>query len=490
MTTVTVADETRSREALIENGQRLAAAFRAAGVGAGDAVALLLGNGFAAIEANLAVRRLDAYGVPINWHWHAEEIAYVLADCSPKLLIGDRGLLERVAAILPEGLAVVSVGGGEGLIDYDAWLAAHEPFTGMGNGLGSSMIYTSGTTGRPKAVRRLPASANESAQRARVLATIHDTAPGNVALVTGPMYHLFGQAIAMATFAAGGAVVIMRRFDAEDCLRLIEAHRVTHAALVPTLFVRLLRLPDATKARYDLSSLRHVVHSGAPCPPEVKRAMIAWWGPVLHETYGSSETGVVTKISSEDWLAKPGSLGKAVLTGEVRIRGEDGNWAGPGVVGDVYLAMRGTPDFTFHGDPAKRAAVEHDGFITCGDMGWLDEDGDLFLCDRRVDMLISGGVNIYPAEVEAALMTHPAIEDCAVFGVPDAEYGEVVVAHVQASSASGLDEQAVRNHVRARLAGYKVPRVVVITATLPREETGKIIKRRLREAHQREHVDA
>ena len=218
--------------------------------------------------------------------------------------------------------------------------------------------------------------------------------------------------------------------------------------------------------------------------------MIDWWGPVLHETYGSSETGVVTKISSEDWLAKPGSLGKAVLTGEVRIRGDDGNWAGPGVVGDVYLAMRGTPDFTFHGDPAKRAAVEHDGFITCGDMGWLDEDGDLFLCDRRVDMLISGGVNIYPAEVEAALMTHPAIEDCAVFGVPDAEYGEVVVAHVQASSASGLDEQAVRDHVRARLAGYKVPRVVVITATLPREETGKIIKRRMREAHQREHVDA
>jgi long-chain acyl-CoA synthetase len=488
MTTVTVGDETRPREALIENGQRLATALRSAGVGAGDAVALLLGNGFAVIETNLAVRRLDAYGVPINWHWHPQEIAYVLADCAPKLLIGHRDLLERIAGIIPTEMPVVSVGGGHGWIDYDAWLTAHELFEGMGKGLGSSMIYTSGTTGRPKAVRRLPASAEESAQRARVLAMIHDTAPENVALVTGPMYHLFSQAIAMATFAAGGGVVVMRRFDAEDCLRLIEAHRVTHTALVPTLFTRLLRLSDATKARYDLSSLRHVVHSGAPCPPEVKRAMIAWWGPVLHETYGSSETGVVTKISSADWLAKPGSLGKAVLTGEVRIRGEDGNWAEPGEIGDVYLAMPGTPDFTFHGDPAKRAAVEHEGFITCGDMGWLDADGDLFLCDRRVDMLISGGVNIYPAEIEAALMSHPAIEDCAVFGVPDDEFGEAIVAHVQASPSSGLDEQTVRDHVRARLAGYKVPRVVVITGTLPREETGKIMKRRLREAHLREHA--
>ena len=473
-------DEVRSRDQVIEGGQRVAAGLLAHGVAAGEAVALLLKNDFAVLEANLGVRRIDAYGVPINWHWHPEEIGYVLRDCAPKLLIGHRDLLEAAAAAIPPGLPVVSVGGGEGFIDYADWLAAQTPYQGQGAGLGSSMIYTSGTTGRPKAVRRLPASAEESAQRARVLALIHDTAPGNVALVTGPMYHLFSQAIAMASFGAGATVVVMPRFDPEEMLRLVERHRVTHSAVVPTLFTRLLRLPAETRARYDLSSLRHVVHSGAPCAPEVKRAMIAWWGPVLYETYGSSETGVVTKISSEEWLAHPGSVGRPVLTGEVRILDEAGRWAGPDVVGDVYLKMHGTPDFTFHGDSAKRAAVERDGFITCGDIGWLDAEGRLYLCDRRADMLISGGVNIYPAEIEAALMEHPLIEDAAVFGVPDAEFGEAVAAYVQSNPGCGLTEAAVRDHVRSRLAGYKVPRLVVITDRLPREENGKLLKRKLK----------
>ncbi|WP_016747581.1 AMP-binding protein [Rhizorhabdus wittichii] len=478
---VIIGDRVRTRDEAIERGARLAAAMHAAGVEAGDAVALLLRNDFAVLEANLAVRRLDAYGVPVNWHWHADEIGYVLRDCAPRLLIGHRDLLEAIEDRIPAGLTVVAIGGdpARGWIDYDGWIAGHEPHAGSGTGLGSSMVYTSGTTGRPKAVRRLPASGEESAQRARVLATIHDSAPGNVALVTGPLYHLFGQALMTATFGAGGSVVIMERFDPEACLALIERHRVTHSALVPTLFVRLLRLPEAVKARYDLSSLRHVVHSGAPCAPEVKRAMLGWWGPVLHETYGSTETGVVTKIGPAEWLERPGSVGRPVLTGEVRIRGEDGGWAPAGTVGDVYLRIHGTPDFTFHGDPAKRAAVGHDGLVTCGDIGWLDAQGYLFLCDRRVDMLISGGVNIYPAEIEAALLEHRAIGDCAAFGVPDPEYGEAPVAYVQPAGA--IDAGAVRAFLRGRLAGYKVPRHIVLTDALPREETGKIMKRKLRE---------
>ncbi|MBO9376151.1 AMP-binding protein [Sphingomonas histidinilytica] len=478
---VIVGDRIRTRDEEVERGARLAAAMHAAGVGAGDAVALLLRNDFAVLEANLAVRRLDAYGVPVNWHWHADEIGYVLRDCAPRLLIGHHDLLEAIEDRIPAGLTVVAIGGdpSRGWIDYDDWIASHESHSGAGTGLGSSMVYTSGTTGRPKAVRRLPASGEESAQRARVLAAIHDSAPGNVALVTGPLYHLFGQALMTATFGAGGSVVIMERFDPEACLALIERHRITHSALVPTLFVRLLRLPDAVKARYDLSSLRHVVHSGAPCAPEVKRAMLGWWGPVLHETYGSTETGVVTKIGPAEWLERPGSVGRPVLTGEVRIRGEDGDWAPAGTVGDVYLRIHGTPDFTFHGDPAKRAAVEYDGLITCGDIGWLDEEGYLFLCDRRVDMVISGGVNIYPAEIEAALLEHQAIGDCAVFGVPDAEYGETPVAFVEPVGA--IDAGAVRAFLRGRLAGYKVPRHIVVTDRLPREETGKIMKRKLRE---------
>lgn len=477
---VIVGEQVRSRQEILDRAARLASAMADSSVAAGDAVALLLRNDFAVLEANLAVRKLDAYGVPINWHWHAEEIGYVLRDCAPRLLIGHADLIEKVGHFIPDGLTVIAVGGAaHGMRDYDAWIAAHAPYAGNGNGLGSSMVYTSGTTGRPKAVKRLPATGEESAQRARVLAVIHDTAPGNIALVTGPLYHLFSQALLMATFGAGGTVVVMERFDPEACLALIEKHRVTHSALVPTLFVRLLRLPDAVKARYDLSSLRHVVHSGASCAPEVKRAMLNWWGPVLHETYGSTETGVVTKISPAEWLARPGSVGRPVLTGEVRILGEDRQWARPGVIGDVYLRIHGTPDFTFHGDPEKRAAVEHDGMVTCGDIGWLDEAGYLFLCDRRVDMVISGGVNIYPAEVEAALLEHPAIADCAVFGVPDAEFGEALVAHVEAGA--DLSPAAVQAFLRQRIAGYKVPRHVVITDALPREETGKIMKRKLRE---------
>lgn len=482
MSYVIVGERRRSRDEILDRAARLASGMAAMGVTAGDAVALLLRNDFAVLEANLAVRRLDAYGVPINWHWHADEIGYVLRDCAPCLLIGHGDLLERVSHVLPEGLAVVAVDVPVEVAwtGYEQWIAAQPPFAGMGNGLGSSMVYTSGTTGQPKAVKRLPATGEESAQRARVLSVIHDTAPGNVALVTGPLYHLFGQALLMATFGAGGSVVIMERFDPEECLRLIEAHRITHSALVPTLFVRLLRLPEEVKARHDLSSLRHVVHSGAPCPPEVKRAMLAWWGAVLHETYGSTETGVVTKISAQEWLARPGSVGRPVLTGEVRIQGPDGQWAQPHVVGDVYLRIHGTPDFTFHGDPAKREAVERDGLITCGDIGWLDEDGYLFLCDRRVDMVISGGVNIYPAEVEAALLEHRDVEDAAVFGVPDVEFGEALVAYVQGTGA--LDPDALRMHLRRRIARYKVPRHIVLTEALPREETGKIMKRKLKEA--------
>lgn len=476
---VVIGDRVRARAELLDRAARLASAMAAAGVVAGDAVALLLRNDFAVLEANLAVRRLDAYGVPINWHWHGAEIGYVLRDATPRLLIGHADLLEGIRNEIPNDLPVIAVGGKGNWPDYDDWIGAHQPHAGKGNGLGSSMVYTSGTTGKPKAVRRLPATGEESAQRARVLSIIHDTAPENVALVTGPLYHLFSQAILMATFGAGGTVVVMERFDPEECLRLIEKHRVTHSALVPTLFVRLLRLPAEARTRYDLSTLRHVVHSGAPCAPEVKRAMLKWWGPVLYETYGSTETGVVTKISPEEWLAKPGSVGRPVLTGEVRIRGEDGQWAGPGQTGDIYLRIHGTPDFTFHGDPEKRAAVEYDGLITCGDMGWLDEEGYLFLCDRRVDMVISGGVNIYPAEVEAALLEHPGVSDCAVFGIPDPEFGEALVAHVEADDGVKPDE--LKAFLRGRIAGYKVPRHVVISDALPREETGKIMKRRLRD---------
>lgn len=489
---VTIDRETRSREQVLERAARLASALAALGVGAGDMVALLAYNDFAMIEANLAVRRLDAYCVPINWHWHAEEIAYVLDDCRPKVLIGHADLIDRAAGAIPTHCQVIAIDG-PGCVaaeDYEPLIAGFAPSTASGAGLGSSIIYTSGTTGRPKGVQRLPASAAESAHRSKVVETIYCCAADIVALVTGPLYHLFSQAFAMTNFGLGASLVIMRKFDAAEMLELVERHSITHVALVPTLFGRLLRLPAEVRARHDLSSLRGVIHTGAPCAPEIKRAMIAWLGPVLVEGYGSSETGVVTMITSPEWLAREGSVGRPALNGEVRIYDEHGALLPAGEVGDIYLRIPGTPDFTFRGDPAKRTSVERDGFISCGDIGWLDEDGYLFLCDRRADMLISGGVNVYPAEIEAVLLAHPDIADAAVFGVPDPEFGEAVAAWIETDPARGLTAEAVIAHVRAHLAGYKAPRVVAFTAAMPREENGKILKRKLRERYLAERAEA
>jgi len=271
----------------------------------------------------------------------------------------------------------------------------------------------------------------------------------------------------------------MEKFDADHALELIEEFGVNFIATAPTILGRLARA-HAGRGR-DVSSLEAIFHSASVCPDWVKRAWIELIGPTrIVEAYGATDYIGSCVIRGDEWLEHPGSVGRPVLTGEVRILDDARRWVGPEVVGDVYLKMHGAPDFTFHGDPEKRAAVEHDGFITCGDIGWLDADGRLYLCDRRVDMMISGGVNIYPAEIEAALLEHPLIEDAAVFGVPDAEFGEAVAAHVQSNPGSGLTEQAVRDHVRARLAGYKVPRVVVITDRLPREESGKLLKRKLK----------
>jgi long-chain acyl-CoA synthetase len=311
--------------------------------------------------------------------------------------------------------------------------------------------------------------------------------PGMRALLPGPLYHSAPNLYATQILQLEDALLVLEpKFDAERTLALIERHRLTHAYLVPTMYVRMLKLPEAVKRRYDLSSMRMVASTGSPCAPEVKRAMIDWWGPVFHECYASSEAGVITSINSHEALRKPGSAGRPVGAGALKILDQEGNELPPGKIGLIYARQPAYPDFTYNNNPAARAALERDGLWTLGDMGYVDEEGYLFICDRAADMVISGGVNIYPAEIEAVLHTLPGVHDCAVFGIPHEEFGEALAAAIQLDPGAHLDVESVRAWLGARIAGYKVPRVIEFHSALPREESGKIFKRRLREPYWRE----
>jgi len=307
--------------------------------------------------------------------------------------------------------------------------------------------------------------------------------PAMRALLPAPLYHSAPNSYGLQAMLNGELLVLEPKFDAERTLFLIERHRLTHAYLVPTMYVRLLRLPDAIKRKYDLSSMRFVASTGSPCPAEVKRAMIEWWGPVFYESYAASETGFITLVSSQEALRKPGSAGRAVGSAEIRILDAEGRALPAGEVGLIYARQHAYPDFSYNNNPAARQAIERDGLWTLGDMGYLDAEGYLFVCDRASDMVISGGVNIYPTEIEAALATMPGVRDCAVFGIPDEEFGEALAAAVQPEPGFSLHRDAVRKFLAERIADYKVPRVIEFHDELPREESGKIFKRRLRQPY-------
>jgi long-chain acyl-CoA synthetase len=298
--------------------------------------------------------------------------------------------------------------------------------------------------------------------------------------MNGPMYHSAPAAYGMASARLGLHMVLQPRFEAEEMLRLIARHGITHMHIVPTMFVRLLRLPADVRARYDVSSLGFVSHGAAPCAPAVKRQMIEWWGPVINEYYGATETGVVVWHGSEEALRKPGTVGRLVPGGVLRIVDEEGRDVKQGEVGEIYLRGPHLSEFTYNNDDAKRREIALGELVTVGDVGYVDADGFLFLCDRKRDMIISGGVNIYPAEIEGALIQMPGVRDCAVFGIPDEEFGEQICAHVEPSAGAALDAATVRAYLGEHLARYKVPRVVEFCAALPREDSGKIFKRKLR----------
>jgi long-chain acyl-CoA synthetase len=481
-----------------ERALRAARGLESLGVVAGDAFAVLLRNDFPFFEAAFAANRLGTHLVPINWHFSGPEVAYILEDSGAKALIAHADLLADIRELIPAGVQIFVVetppeirsvygiderrgAARQGDRSWSDWLAGFEPLEPAEVPSPGSMIYTSGTTGRPKGVRRQPPSARETEVSTEIMARIFGfQSEKPVALLTAPMYHATPNGFFRLAVARDAVIVIESRFDPERYLALIDRHRVTDAYGVATMFVRLLRLPEAVRAKYDVSSLRSVVHGAAPTAPEVKRAMIGWWGPVLVEHYGSTELGAVVGCDSHEWLAHPGTVGRALPHVQLRILDAQGNELPVGEIGEIF-ARPIYPDFTYQNDPGKRAAMERDGFWTAGDIGRLDADGYLYLSDRKNDMVISGGVNIYPKEIEAELLGLDRIRDCAVFGIPDEEFGEALAAVIQPMPDANLTEAEVRAYLTGRVAKYKVPKVIQFRDELPRQDTGKIYKRLLRD---------
>ena len=478
---------------------RSAAGLMALGVGCDDVVALMLRNEPAFIDAMSGARRVGAYHCPINWHFKALEAGHILRDCAAKLLIVHADLLPQIRAGLPQGLAVLVLrpepetvaafrldpaSWDAGAVVWHDWLAGHAPADLPPRQPRGNIAYTSGTTGSPKGVRRMlapPERAAEMAADAAALALeINGVGPGMRTINAAPLYHSAPNAYTLQSALVGELLVLEPKFDAERTLALIVTHRLTHAYLVPTMFVRMLRLAQPLKDAADLSSMRFVASTGSPCAPDVKRAMIDWFGPVIHESYASSEAGYVTHISSAEWLERPGSVGRAAGRGTVRIFDAAGEELPPGEVGLIYCVQPAYPDFNYLNLPQARAAIDREGLSCVGDMGYLDAEGYLYVSDRQSDMVISGGVNIYPAEIEAVLICMPGVADCAVFGIPHEEYGEALAAAIELRAGDVLETHAVQEYLSERMAGYKVPRVVTFHAALPREDSGKIFKRRLK----------
>ncbi len=464
--------------------RRLAGGLAHLGVAEGDIVAVMLRNIPAFVDIIQGCRIAGAYYCQINWHFKRDEAGYILADCGAKVLFIQPDLLGEISSAIPPGVQVIVVGtGAEPDNTYEAWLDGQAPYGGPPRMPRGHMAYTSGTTGRPKGVRRLPLTPEQQALSAQVAKEALGIYPGVRSLLSAPLYHSAPSSFAQQSLLQGSLFVLEERFDAEATLALIERHRIETAYLVPVMYVRLLRLPAELRSRHDLSSLSFVASTGSPCAPEVKQAMIDWLGPVIHEAYASSETGYITVMKPQDAVRKPGSAGRAVGKARIRIYDDAGHELPPGEIGTIHAHQPAYSDFTYHGQDAARRAIERDGLASVGDMGYLDDEGFLYVCDRASDMVISGGVNIYPAEIEHVLITLPGIADCAVVGIPDEEFGEALVAQVVAEAGVRLDTDGIRQALGERIAGYKVPRRIDIVAALPRDDNGKLLKRRIREAY-------
>ncbi len=466
---------------------RLARLFRDAGLVEGDAVAILMENNEHIHAVMWAARRSGLYYVPINTHLTAAEVAYIVDNSGAKAIVGSGKLADTLAGLkteLPHGLPpVLLIAGGQ----LDGWqnypdCVADQPDTPVSDEIeGDLLQYSSGTTGRPKGIKRelphVPPSESPGMMAPLVSFWMH---PDAVYLSPAPLYHTAPSVWSMQTQAGGITTVVMEKFDAEGALDAIAKYKVTHGQFVPVMFTRMLKLPEDVRKSYDVSSLERVMHAAAPCPVDIKKQMIDWWGPIVDEYYASSEAHGSTLITAEEWLRHPGSVGRP-LTGVLHIVGEDGNELPPGQAGEIYF--EGGYDFEYLNDPEKTASSRHPlGWKTVGDIGYLDEEGYLYLTDRRHHMIISGGVNIYPQEAENTLVTHPKVMDAAVFGIPDDEMGQSVRAVVQTvdpADATDTFAEELISWLRDRLAHYKCPRSLSFEPQVPRTDTGKLYKQEL-----------
>ncbi len=475
---------------------RLVNAMRARGLATGETIAIVAGNQREWFEWALACAHGGWTYVPVNWHWVADELAYVFEDAEVAAVVVDGRFAAPVAAALRDERSsgvrlVVGIGGAHGDVDHEALVAEGDPSEPAEQRLGGPMFYTSGTTGRPKGVRgALTGDPSIGPEIMQLVSAGFGSMvpPGGRTLLCGPVYHSAQWAFSFLPMVNGSSVVMQHKYDSAGVLDLVDRWQVTNTHLVPTQMKRLLDLPAPTRDAFDGSSLEIVWHGAAPCPPAVKRGLIDWWGPKITEYYGSTEGSIISTVSSAEWLERGGSVGKPTDMVEVLVIDEaTGTQVPDGSEGTLYIRNKMGMDFSYHHDEAKTAAAHlAPGVFTTGDVGYLDADGYLWLSDRRIDMIISGGVNIYPAEIEGVLAVHPEVADVAVIGVPDEEFGESVKAVVEVAEGVVADDALAARliaHCRASLAGYKAPRSVDFVAEIPRTGTGKIRKQVLREPY-------
>jgi long-chain acyl-CoA synthetase len=487
------ADGTEHRAGdLLARVNQITHGLRELGLRPGDGLASVLPNGAAALEVYLAALQAGWYLTPINWHFTAPEIAYIMRDCEAKAVF----VHERFGAVGAEAADEAGIPAGArfccgdlpGFAAVAALREAQPEAMPADRTAGATMHYTSGTTGRPKGVRRALSGLDPdvAAELVAGLLQFFGITPGqpNAHLVASPNYHTAVTMFGGSALHMGHTLVCMDAWDAEQALAFVERYRVTNTHMVPTHFKRMLSLPEQTRGRYDLSSMKWLIHAAAPCPVGIKQAMLDWWGPCVWEYYAATEGGG-TIASPDDWVTRPGTVGTPWPISEIMIADENGDACPPGTPGTIYMKM-GISDFAYKDDPAKTAANRLRDFFTVGDIGYLDDGGYLFLCDRKSDMIISGGANIYPAEIEAEIIMHPKVADVAVFGIPDDDWGEQVKAVVQpAAGVTGGDELAaeILASLDGRLARMKWPKSIDFIAEMPRDPSGKLLKRRLRDPY-------
>jgi long-chain acyl-CoA synthetase len=481
-------DRSLSYRALIERSDRAAGLFRSLGVQPGQTVAFLLENSIHLPELCWAAKNSGLHYVCISNQLNAADVGYILANSEAQLLVTSSRMLHVVRALPGDPLPTLLVDGDEeGFLAYETLLAAQAPLPPEEQSRGASMLYSSGTTGRPKGVRVALDGTSPSLAPRRQQMLVEEFGFGHdmVFANPAPLYHAAPLRMMMAVHRLGGTAIGFDKFDPECTLAAIARYRATHGFFVPTMFIRMLRLPDAARRSHDISSMRVAIHGAAPCPPDIKRQMIQWWGPVIFEIYGGTEGMGHTMITPSDWLAHPGSVGRPPAGCRLEIRSEAGEPLPPGETGLVYFDNGSR--FSYFKDEGKTSETRSsDGFATFGDVGHVDADGFLYLTDRKSHMIISGGVNIYPQETENVLIGHPGVVDVAVIGIPDAEFGEQVKAVVEPrempADPAALEAEII-DYCRQRLSGLKCPKSVDFVASLPRNDLGKIAKHRLRERY-------